>query len=155
MDDRRPPKTGWAKLVPELLVSDIGASLEFWCNRLGFAIAYQRPKEAFAYLERPEGAQIMLSQRSGKWQTAPLDRPYGRGTIFQVYVTGAGHAVTAGHILRSKGLVMAQSETTARIAANPAGRPFFFALAGPRRALVDGLDGCLLIRRCARARARA
>jgi hypothetical protein len=68
---------------------------------------------------------------------------------------GAGHAVTAGHILRSKGLVMAQSETTARIAANPAGRPFFFALAGPRRALVDGLDGCLLIRRYARARARA
>ena len=82
-----PPKTGWAKLVPELLVSDIGASMEFWCDRLGFAIAYQRPEEAFAYLERPEGAQIMLSQRSGKWETAPLDRPYGRGAMFQVYVT--------------------------------------------------------------------
>jgi catechol 2,3-dioxygenase-like lactoylglutathione lyase family enzyme len=81
-----PPKTGWAKLVPELLVSDIGASMEFWCDRLGFAIAYQRPDEAFAYLERPEGAQIMLSQRSGKWETARLDRPYGRGAMFQVYV---------------------------------------------------------------------
>jgi catechol 2,3-dioxygenase-like lactoylglutathione lyase family enzyme len=81
-----PPKTGWAKLVPELLVSDIAASLEFWCNRLGFAIAYQRPEEAFAYLERPEGAQIMLSQRSGKWETAPLVRPYGRGAMFQLYV---------------------------------------------------------------------
>ena len=81
-----PPKTGWAKLVPELLVRDIGTSLEFWCDRLGFAIAYRRPEEAFAYLERPEGAQIMLSQRSGKWETAPLDRPYGRGAMFQVYV---------------------------------------------------------------------
>ena len=28
----------------------------------------------------------MLSQRSGKWETAPLDRPYGRGAMFQVYV---------------------------------------------------------------------
>ena len=84
---RTPPKTGWAKLVPELLVSDIGTSIEFWCNQLGFAIAYQRPEEKFIYLERPEGAQIMLSQRSGKWETGLLDRPYGRGTMFQVYVT--------------------------------------------------------------------
>src|SRR5215469_15852439 len=81
-----PPKTGWAKLVPELLVSDIGTSIEFWCDRLGFKIAYQRPEEKFTYLERPEGAQIMLSQRSGKWETGPLDPPYGRGTMFQVYV---------------------------------------------------------------------
>jgi len=80
-----PPKTGWTKLVPELLVSDIGSRLEFWCDRFGFAVAYQRPEEAFAYLERPDGARIMLSQRSGKWETAPLDRPYGRGAMFQVY----------------------------------------------------------------------
>jgi hypothetical protein len=31
--------TGWAKLVPELLVSDIAASTAFWCDRLGFVIA--------------------------------------------------------------------------------------------------------------------
>ena len=28
----------------------------------------------------------MLSQRSGKWETGPLDPPYGRGAMFQVYV---------------------------------------------------------------------
>jgi hypothetical protein len=33
-----PPTTGWAKLVPELLVSDIGANIKFWCDRLGFKI---------------------------------------------------------------------------------------------------------------------
>lgn len=49
-------------------------------------VAYERPAEAFAYLERPEGAQIMLSQRTGNWETAPLDQPYGRGAMFQVYV---------------------------------------------------------------------
>ena len=78
-----PPKTGWARLTPELLVRDIARSLAFWCHRLGFAIAYQRPAEGFAYLERPEGAQIMLCQRSGKWETASLDQPYGRGVMLQ------------------------------------------------------------------------
>lgn len=81
-----PPKTGWAKLVPELLVSDIAASLAFWRDRLGFKIAYQRPEQGFVYLERPEGGQIMLCQRSGNWETAPLNRPYGRGIMLQVYV---------------------------------------------------------------------
>jgi hypothetical protein len=76
-----PPETGWAKLVPEPLVSDIAASVEFWRDRLGFVIAYQQPLEAFAYLERPEGAQIMLCQRSGKWETAPLDRPRPRPLV--------------------------------------------------------------------------
>jgi hypothetical protein len=46
-------------------VSDTAASTAFWCDRLGFAIAYQRPKRLFVYLERPEGAQLMLCQRSG------------------------------------------------------------------------------------------
>jgi len=82
-----PPKTGWAKLVRELLVSDIAASLAFWRDRLGFAVAYQRPEQGFVYLERPEGTQIMLRQRDGKWKTAPLNPPYGRGVMFQVYVT--------------------------------------------------------------------
>ena len=81
-----PPKTGWAKLVPELLVSDVAVSIAFWRDRLGFAIAYQRPNQGFAYLERPEGAQIMLCQRRGDWETAALDRPYGRGVMLQVYV---------------------------------------------------------------------
>jgi hypothetical protein len=62
-DQGAPPKSGWAKLIPELLASDLAESLGFWRDLLGFAIAYQRPEEAFVYLERPEGAQIMLSQR--------------------------------------------------------------------------------------------
>jgi hypothetical protein len=30
--------------------------------------------------------QIMLRHRDGKWETAPLDPPYGRGVMLQVYV---------------------------------------------------------------------
>jgi catechol 2,3-dioxygenase-like lactoylglutathione lyase family enzyme len=86
MDYGRPPKAGFARLVSELLVEDITVSLQFWCEALGFDIAYQRPEDGFAYLERPEGAQIMLCQRSGKWETGELQVPYGRGVMFQIYL---------------------------------------------------------------------
>lgn len=83
-----PPRSGWAKLVCELLVEDIETSLGFWTKLLGFEIAYQRPEEGFVYLERPEGAQIMLCQRAEHWETAPLERPYGRGIMLQIFVDG-------------------------------------------------------------------
>lgn len=81
-----PPRTGWADVVSELLVSDIGQSIAFWRDVLGFAIAYERPDEGFAYLERSDGPQIMLHERCGVWETGPLERPFGRGVMFQVYV---------------------------------------------------------------------
>jgi catechol 2,3-dioxygenase-like lactoylglutathione lyase family enzyme len=85
-DHGAPPKSDWAPLVSELLVEDIAASLSFWTRALGFAIAYQRPEEGFFYLERPEGAQIMLCRRSGVWETAALEAPFGRGVMFQITV---------------------------------------------------------------------
>lgn len=90
MDDQlgSPPKTGWARLAPEILVQDIQASVAFWRDLLGFEIAYPRMEDRFVYLERPDGAQIMLCQQSGDWETGPLERPYGRGVMFQVYVDG-------------------------------------------------------------------
>ena len=81
-----PPKTGWARMVPEILVESLDGSLTFWRDLLGFEIAYQRSGEQFVYLERPDGAQIMLCQRHGDWETGPLERPFGRGVMFQVYV---------------------------------------------------------------------
>ena len=79
------PPGGFARLVPELDVSDLAASLAFWCGLLGFEVAYDRPEAGFAYLHR-EGAQLMLSQRNGRWDTAPLDRPFGRGINLQIEV---------------------------------------------------------------------
>jgi catechol 2,3-dioxygenase-like lactoylglutathione lyase family enzyme len=85
-DHGAPPKSGWARMVPELLVTDFDASLAFWRDVLGFGVAYARPAERFAYLERPEGSQIMLHQRAGVWETGPMESPLGRGVMFQVYV---------------------------------------------------------------------
>jgi catechol 2,3-dioxygenase-like lactoylglutathione lyase family enzyme len=63
-DRGSPPRTGWAKLVPELLVSDIASSTAFWRDRLGFAIAYQRPEQSFVYLERPAPIFCLVALRA-------------------------------------------------------------------------------------------
>jgi catechol 2,3-dioxygenase-like lactoylglutathione lyase family enzyme len=80
-----PPKSGWAKLAPELHVNDIEASLEFWRSILGFEIAYERPEEKFVYLEHPDGHQVMLCQRHGRFETGPFEYPLGRGVMLQLY----------------------------------------------------------------------
>lgn len=77
-----------AKLVPELLVTRIESSLRFWCGLLGFAVAYDRPEEGFAYLHL-DGAEVMLEQVDDDqrtWLTGPLDPPFGRGLNFQIEV---------------------------------------------------------------------
>jgi catechol 2,3-dioxygenase-like lactoylglutathione lyase family enzyme len=74
-------------LVPELLVTDIDASLRFWCGLCGFSIAFERLYEGFAYLDR-DGAQVMLEERgrNRNWITGALDAPYGRGMNFEIRV---------------------------------------------------------------------
>ena len=46
------PDGGFNALVPELDVSNLAASLRFWCELLGFEVAYDRPAARFAYLHR-------------------------------------------------------------------------------------------------------
>ena len=80
------PTGGSASLVPELDVFDLPRSRRFWCALLGFCVAYERPENGFAYLERPGGVQVMLNQVNGNWDTGPLDPPLGRGINFQIAV---------------------------------------------------------------------
>ena len=75
-------------LVPELIVTHLDTSLAFWVEQLGFAIAYQRPEEGFAYLDL-HGAQIMLEQYApdaNQWLSAALQQPFGRGINLQIDV---------------------------------------------------------------------
>lgn len=85
-EEGRPPKSGWAKITCELHVENIEIAGAFWIGMLGFEIAYQRREEKFLYLERPEGAQIMLCQRHGRWETDAMENPFGRGVMFQINV---------------------------------------------------------------------
>jgi len=73
-----------ARLVPELLVTDLQASLRFWRDICGFRIVYDRPEEGFAYLDL-DGAQVMLEERgrNRNWITGALEAPFGRGVNFE------------------------------------------------------------------------
>ena len=74
-------KTAWrggvrmssAKLVPELLVSDFTASLDFYVRLIGFTVRYDRPAEKFAYLDF-DGAEIMIEQETDFWLTAKREK---------------------------------------------------------------------------------
>lgn len=62
-------------LVPELMVTDLNCSLEFWVGCLGFTVAYQRLEDGFAYLDL-DGAQVMLEQvdpLASQWLTGALE----------------------------------------------------------------------------------
>lgn len=73
-------------LVPELTVSDLQVSLDFY-TRLGFMVEYSRMEKGFVFLSR-EAAQIMLEQYHLEgWNVAELERPFGRGINFQIECT--------------------------------------------------------------------
>jgi catechol 2,3-dioxygenase-like lactoylglutathione lyase family enzyme len=87
-----PPDHLRPNLVPELVVTDLAASLAVWQGLFGFRILYDRPESGFAYLER-DRVEIMLEQRDsgpperqGIWDTGPLERPFGRGINFEITV---------------------------------------------------------------------
>jgi catechol 2,3-dioxygenase-like lactoylglutathione lyase family enzyme len=88
------PKAGFNELVPELDVSDLQASLRFWCGLLGFEVAYDRPAARFAYLVRGH-IQIMLCERNGNWVVGELSPPFGRGVNFQMTVSALHPILTA------------------------------------------------------------
>jgi catechol 2,3-dioxygenase-like lactoylglutathione lyase family enzyme len=127
------PEGGLAALVPELVVGDLAASLRFWCNLLGFQIAYQRPEDEFAYLQRGR-AQVMLEVSKGNWQTGEWERPLGRGINFQILVDSLEPLLQALAIARWP-LFRDPHEAWYRIAGHEAGQ---------RQFLVQDPDGYLL-----------
>jgi catechol 2,3-dioxygenase-like lactoylglutathione lyase family enzyme len=84
-------------LVPELYVSDLACSLDFYVETLGFRVEYERPEERFVSL-RLESACLMLEQarrlssatpkefEQGEWRLADLERPFGRGMNLEIEV---------------------------------------------------------------------
>jgi catechol 2,3-dioxygenase-like lactoylglutathione lyase family enzyme len=73
------------KLIPELSVKDINKSKEFYLEILEFQLVYEHIEEKFAFISL-NGAQIMIEECNGHWQTGELEYPYGRGINFQIGV---------------------------------------------------------------------
>lgn len=79
------------KIVPELDVANLAASLRFYVDLAGFRILYDRPEARFAFLDL-DGAHLMLEEAAGpgrRFRTAPLEHPYGRGMNLQIEVADA------------------------------------------------------------------
>ena len=72
------------KLIPELSVTDIGISKEFYI-KLGFKVLYERKEDKFAFLEL-EGNQIMIEQINDNWNTGALEYPFGRGINISISI---------------------------------------------------------------------
>lgn len=76
-------------LVPELAVSDWRTSRAFYCDLVGFEVAYERPEEGFSFLTLGD-AQLMIDQigigRTFEVQDAPVEPSLGRGLNLQILV---------------------------------------------------------------------
>ena len=72
-------------LIPELSVTDINKSKEFYLN-LGFKIKYERPENKFCFLELEQN-QIMIEQINDNWNTGILEYPFGRGINISMSVS--------------------------------------------------------------------
>lgn len=76
-------------LVPELTVTSIAASLEFYHDLLGWQIVYDRPEEGFAMLRLGQ-AHLMLDAlsegRNFDKTLTPDNRPFGRGMNLEIEV---------------------------------------------------------------------
>lgn len=84
------------QVTPELYVSDLRRSVDFYVRLLGFRVKFERPEDGFAAIERT-GATFMLqeirnfevatdeefvSQR--RWNTGKIEYPFGRGINFLI-----------------------------------------------------------------------
>lgn len=87
-------------LIPELSVENLLDSLRFYVDTLGFKIEYQRIEDKFALVSF-ENVQLMLEQINGHWETAPLEKPLGRGINFQIATVQLESLI---HRLQKKGI---------------------------------------------------
>lgn len=77
-----------AGLIPELYVSDLGQSLKFYVQAVGFCVRYDRPEERFAFLDLGD-AELMLEQPTNHkrtWLLGELSFRFGRGVNFSITV---------------------------------------------------------------------
>lgn len=91
----------WNGLVAEMMVSHYPTSLAWWTALVGMTPVFTRPEQKLAFLQHRDGAQVMIYERDGDWEVAPMDPPFGRGAVTQIFLrdVDAAHArfAAAGH----------------------------------------------------------
>lgn len=72
-------------LIPELSVTDIEKSKEFYLN-LGFKIIYERKEDKFCFLYL-EDNQIMIEEINNNWNVGEMKYPFGNGINISMTVS--------------------------------------------------------------------
>lgn len=72
-------------LIPELSVTDIEKSKEFYLN-LGFKIMYERKEDKFCFLYL-EDNQIMIEEINNNWNVGKMKYPFGNGINISMTVS--------------------------------------------------------------------
>lgn len=129
------PPPVWANLMAEMMVDDYPTSLAFWTGPMGFDVAFTRPAQKLACLTRAEGAQIMIYQRDGDWETGPMQPPFGRGMVMQVYVADVD----------ALALAMIAAGVAFYVAPREKWRDWGDRMGGQREFLVQDPDGYLVM----------
>ena len=73
-------------LIPELSVTDIEKTKNFYIDVLGFKLEYERRENLFAFVSLG-GCQLMLEQLNGNWNVGELIYPFGRGINLEMTVS--------------------------------------------------------------------
>ena len=74
------------QLIPELSVSNLQKSIQFYVETIGFKIEYTREESKFVFVSYQD-SQLMLEERNGNWTTGVLEYPFGRGINFEIFVS--------------------------------------------------------------------
>lgn len=72
-------------LIPELSVTDIEKSKEFYLN-LGFKVMYERKEDKFCFLYL-EDNQIMIEKINNNWNVGEMKYPFGNGINISMTVS--------------------------------------------------------------------
>lgn len=72
-------------LIPELSVTDIEKSKEFYLN-LGFKVMYERKEDKFCFLYL-EDNQIMIEEINNNWNVGEMKYPFGNGINLSMTVS--------------------------------------------------------------------
>ena len=69
-----------------MMVRHYPTTLDWWQRHMGFAPVFTRPAQKLAFLQHADGAQVMIYERDGDWEVGPMEPPFGRGAVIQVFV---------------------------------------------------------------------
>ena len=77
-------------LIPELTVTNIDVTKQFYMSTLGFKLEYERVNEKFIFLSYGESQFMFEEIHSEGWNVDMLEYPFGRGINFSIACNDVG-----------------------------------------------------------------